>query len=221
MSDNRLIVVIGATGVQGRGVVEQLLADKDCNWNVRALTRNTTSAGSKKLLSDLQTHDHRLSLTEAYVHDFDSLNAAFAGAYGVFGMTSNQKEPGVPLLTEEDVKHEVVAGENMIKAIKKNGVQHFVFSSLPDIIKASNGKFRGAINMNNKVEIEKLARRELEGFTAIVPGKHVDHVDHVDHLDVYLTSAGNFYTNLYWPMYTRTQGMPFIHLMLRTYKTLV
>lgn len=171
MSDQRLVVVVGATGVQGRGVVEQLLKDKENRWAVRALTRDMRSNKSKELLSQLQTSDNRLSLAVAHVHDASSLGAVFAGAYGVFGMTSNQKEPGELLMTEEDLKHEVVAGRNMINAVKKNGVKHFVFSGLPDIIKGSNGKFKGAINMNNKVEIEQIARRELDGYTGIIPGR--------------------------------------------------
>jgi nucleoside-diphosphate-sugar epimerase len=171
MSDRRLIVVVGATGVQGRGVVEQLLADKENSWAVRALTRDTSYFKSKELLSQLQTSDNRLSLAVAHVHDAKSLDTAFAGAHGVFGMTANQKEPGELVMTEEDMKHEIVAGKNMIDAVKKNGVKHFVFSSLPDIIKGSNNKFKGAINMNNKVEIEQIARRELDGYTGIIPGR--------------------------------------------------
>lgn len=171
MPEQRLIVVVGATGIQGRGVVEQLLADKDSNWTVRALTRDTSSSKSKELLSQLQTSDNRLHLAVAHVHDATSLDTAFAGAHGVFGMTSNQKYPGEMLMTEEDVKHEIMAGKNMINAVKKNGVKHFVFSGLPDVIKGSNGKFKGAINMNNKVEIEQIARRELDGYTGIIPGR--------------------------------------------------
>lgn len=156
MSDQRLIVVVGATGVRGHGVVEQLLADKkqlDCT----SPYSRRNSAKSGEILSKLQTNDNRLSFANAYVHDAASLDAAFAGAYGVFGMTSNQNESGVVLMTKEGVKHEIVAGRNMINAIKKNGVRHFVFSNVPDIGKASNGKFKGAINMNNKFEIENIA----------------------------------------------------------------
>lgn len=76
-------------------------------------------------------------------------------------------------MTEEDVKHEIVAGKNIINAAKRNGVKHFVFSSLPDITKGSNDKFKGAINMNNKVVIEQIAPRERDGYTCIIPGRRV------------------------------------------------
>ncbi|KAL5336347.1 hypothetical protein BJX70DRAFT_400637 [Aspergillus crustosus] len=58
MPNHRLVVVVvGATGVQGRGVVEHLLAHTETTWTVRALTRDPHSLKSKALLSDLQTPD--------------------------------------------------------------------------------------------------------------------------------------------------------------------
>ncbi|KEF55881.1 uncharacterized protein A1O9_07461 [Exophiala aquamarina CBS 119918] len=168
MSEQRLIVVVGAT--------DQGCASAHPRHELSQVKRAAVSTPDLRQPSELAV---------ANVHDTGSLDATFAGAHAVFGMTANQKEPGELLMTEEDMKHDIVAGKNMINAAKKNGVKHFVFSSLPDIIKGSNNKFKGAIIMNNKVEIEKLARRELDGYTGIIPG--------------------NFFTNLHWPMYTRLQ----------------
>ncbi|KEY74381.1 hypothetical protein S7711_07288 [Stachybotrys chartarum IBT 7711] len=154
--------MVKVAGVQGRGVVEQLLADKNNSWSVRALPRDTHSSNAKELLSQLQIGDNRPSLAAAHVHDAASLNTAFVGADASL----------------EFVNYEIVAGKNIINAIKKNGVKHIMFSSLPDIIKGSNGKFTGAIIMNNKVEVEQTTRKELDG---------------------------NFFTNPYGSMHTRLQ----------------
>ncbi|KFA55650.1 hypothetical protein S40293_09299 [Stachybotrys chartarum IBT 40293] len=162
MSNQRHFVMVKVAGVQGRGVVEQLLADKNNSWSVRALPRDTHSSNAKELLSQLQISDNRPSLAAAHVHDAASLNTAFVGADASL----------------EYVKYEIVAGKNIINAIKKNGVKHIMFSSLPDIIKGSNGKFTGAIIMNNKVEVEQTTRKELDG---------------------------NFFTNPYGSMHTRLQ----------------
>ncbi|GJN80229.1 hypothetical protein PLIIFM63780_003754 [Purpureocillium lilacinum] len=97
-------------------------------------------------------------------------------------MTS-ERHPGKIITEEREMEHELDAGRNIIMAAKKRYVKHLVFSSLPDIIKASDGQFKKIYHMNNKATIEQLARKELDGFTSLIPGF--------------------FYTNLFWPQYCR------------------
>lgn len=105
-------------------------------------------------------------------------------------MTSSKKKPGKLLLTEKGVKHESIAGTNMVNAVKKNAVKHFVFSSLSDIRKGSAGKFTGAIDMNNEVKSERLARQEVDGYTGIAaPGLSILYVVFV----AVLRSSGSLY----------------------------
>lgn len=166
----RTIAVAGATGRQGQGIVQALLSDTSNNpWLVRALTQDPQSAKAQEFLSRNQTSDGRLSLVAGQVYDAPSLLTAFDGAYGVFAMTS-ERYPGKSLTEEEDLKHEIDAGRNMIVAAKKCGVKHFVFSSLPDVISASNGKYTKIYHMNNKHIIEQLAREQLDGFSSLIPG---------------------------------------------------
>lgn len=168
----RIVVVVGATGNQGVGVVRALLASETADgnpWFVRAMTRDPNSANAKSFLADNQTADSRLALVAGHVYDKSSLQDAFAGAYGVFGLTS-EAYPGRVLEREEEMQHEIEAGRNMILAAKACGIKHFVFSSLPDMAKTTRGRFPRIHHMNNKYVIEQIAREELGGVTFIIPG---------------------------------------------------
>jgi uncharacterized protein YbjT (DUF2867 family) len=66
--------------------------------------------------------------------NIDSLNdclEAFKGAYGVFAMTN---------FWECGAIKEYEQGINMVNAARQQGVQHFIWSSLPDTVAISNGQ---------------------------------------------------------------------------------
>ncbi|RYC80883.1 hypothetical protein BFJ63_vAg16233 [Fusarium oxysporum f. sp. narcissi] len=164
------IAVVGTTGIQGSGVVRALLSDEYGGpWFVRALTQDPSSGKAQKLLSEYLTTDNRLSLVSGNVYDEPSLRSAFTGAYGVFATTS-ERYPGKLITEEWELKHEINAGRNIISAAKECCIKHLVFSSLPDTVKASDGQFKRIHHMNNKHTIEQLARKELDGFTSLIPG---------------------------------------------------
>jgi hypothetical protein len=73
--------------------------------------------------------------------------------------------------TEEDLKHELTAGENIVAAAKGCSVRHFVFSSLPNITEARGGCFRRVFHYDHKFQIEELAKRESPAVTALRPGE--------------------------------------------------
>ncbi|OJJ96531.1 hypothetical protein ASPACDRAFT_125172 [Aspergillus aculeatus ATCC 16872] len=180
---SRIIVVMGATGNQGGGIVRALLGSRTPDgglWHVRGITRDPNTTKARKFMADHQTIDQRLSLVPGRVDDQTSLQAAFAGAYGVFAMTS-ETQAGRILDKEEDLKHEVEAGRRIVLAADECGVKHFVFSSLPDMVRATEGRYPNIHHMNNKHEVEKFAKQRLGAVTCLIPGF--------------------FYTNLYWPQY--------------------
>src|SRR6267154_5618323 len=120
MSSNRkkLIAVIGATGQQGGAVVRALQAQGQ--FKVRALTRHPAK---HRGLAD--------EVVEADLDRPDTLKAAFAGAHGVFLVTNAwEKGTGEP-------KQATAA----VRAAKDAGVQHFVWSTLPNVEAISGGKF--------------------------------------------------------------------------------
>src|SRR6266481_3110268 len=119
MSSNnkKLVAVIGATGQQGGGVVRALQARE--GFNVRALTRNPDK---HRELGD--------EVVEADLNRPETLKAAFEGAYGVF-LVTNFREAGIDELKQ---------GTAAVRAAKEAGVQHFVWSTLPDVEAISRGK---------------------------------------------------------------------------------
>ncbi|KAH6630697.1 hypothetical protein B0J18DRAFT_448764 [Chaetomium sp. MPI-SDFR-AT-0129] len=166
-SHPRIIVVLGATGNQGGGVVRALLKSK--SWIVRAGTSDPTAPKAQKFLAEEQTSDNRLELVAAHVYQIETLRTAFAGAYGVFAITS-ERHPDKEIVDEADMQHEVEAGRNIVLAAKESNVQHFVFSSLPDMQLATSGRYPQLYHMNNKYAVEKIAREELPGkATFIIP----------------------------------------------------
>jgi uncharacterized protein YbjT (DUF2867 family) len=115
--EQKTIVVVGATGSQGKGVVNALAALPE--FKVRAITRNpqSYSGGAQEVIN-------------ADLDDIDSLKNAFKDAYGVFVVTN--------FWAGAD---EIAQGRNAVQAAKDAGISHFVWSTLPDVEQISNGKF--------------------------------------------------------------------------------
>lgn len=75
MGDDRLIAVLGATGLQGKAVVRQLAAE---GWRVRAVTRRPQRKKATRLAS------MGVDVVQADMDDAASLERAFSGVEGVF-----------------------------------------------------------------------------------------------------------------------------------------
>jgi uncharacterized protein YbjT (DUF2867 family) len=118
MSNNqKLIAVVGATGHQGGAVLRALQANSQ--FEVRALTRNPEK--HPKLGDEVVPAD--------FNHP-ETLKAAFADAHGVF-LVTNAWEAGA------DESQQAIAAINAAKAA---GVQHLVWSTLPNVETISGGK---------------------------------------------------------------------------------
>jgi uncharacterized protein YbjT (DUF2867 family) len=113
----KLVAVIGATGQQGGAVVRALQASGQ--FKVRALTRNPDKhpqLGDEVVLADFNRPE--------------TLKTAFAGAHGVF-LVTNAWESGA-----DEPRQALVAAN----AAKDAGVQHFIWSTLPNVETISRGK---------------------------------------------------------------------------------
>jgi uncharacterized protein YbjT (DUF2867 family) len=133
MSNNRKrIAVIGATGQQGGAVVRALQASGQ--FNVRALSRDPDK--------------HRALADEVVLADMDrpeTLGNAFAAAHGVF-LVTNFWEPGTDELEQATAA---------IRAAKAAGVQHFIWSTLPDVETISRGKLH-VPHFTGKAKIDRI-----------------------------------------------------------------
>ncbi|MGW6500582.1 NmrA/HSCARG family protein [Nonomuraea angiospora] len=115
----KTIVVMGATGLQGRAVTAQLLAD---GWQVRAVTRDPDAAPARALAQA------GAELVRAEMDDVASLITAAEGAYGLFSVQPTVGSPGTPAgFSAED---EVRWGCNVAHAAHAAGVRHLVYASL-------------------------------------------------------------------------------------------
>jgi uncharacterized protein YbjT (DUF2867 family) len=134
MSSNnaRLIAVIGATGHQGGAVVRALQAGGQ--FKVRALTRNPDK---HRVLAD--------EVVKADLNRPETLKAAFEGAHGVF-LVTNFWEEGT------DERKQATAA---VRAAKDAGVEHFVWSTLPDVEAISGGRFH-VPHFTGKARIDRI-----------------------------------------------------------------
>lgn len=130
--NDKTIVVIGATGQQGKGVVKALKANTQ--FKVRAVTRNPSKYQGE---AD--------EVVSANLNDMDSLVSAFAGSYGVFVVT-NFWEEGTD---------EISQAKNAIAAAKATDIQHFVWSTLPDVQQISSDEFK-VPHFTDKAKVDEL-----------------------------------------------------------------
>jgi uncharacterized protein YbjT (DUF2867 family) len=117
MAEKKIIAVVGATGMQGGGLVRAILAEKG-SFTARALTRNVGSEKAKALAG------LGAEVAAADLDDVESLKRAFTGASAVFCVT-NFWEHFSP-------EKEVAQAGNMARAAKAAGVRHAVWSTLED-----------------------------------------------------------------------------------------
>jgi uncharacterized protein YbjT (DUF2867 family) len=134
MSSNnkKLVAVIGATGQQGGGVLRAVQASDQ--FKVRALTRNPDK--HRELAEEV---------VEADLNRPDTLQPAFAGAHGVFLITSSSLEG----------TDEFAQGTAAVRAAKAAGVKHFIWSTLPDVKAISGGKF-DVPHFTNKAKVDRV-----------------------------------------------------------------
>jgi uncharacterized protein YbjT (DUF2867 family) len=118
MSDKETIAVIGATGVQGGGLVRAILADPERRFAARAITRKTDSDKARALSAA------GAEIVAGDADDQVSLERAFEGAHGAF-LVTNFWEHFSP---ERELKQAAA----MARATRAARVSHVVWSTLED-----------------------------------------------------------------------------------------
>jgi uncharacterized protein YbjT (DUF2867 family) len=113
-----IIVVTGATGAQGGGLVRAILQDPQQSFAVRVVTRNAQSDRARELA--------RLGaeVVTADLDDLDSLKRAFKGAFGAYCVT-NYWEHFSP-------EKETRQARNLAEAAKAANLKHVIWSTFED-----------------------------------------------------------------------------------------
>jgi uncharacterized protein YbjT (DUF2867 family) len=115
--EKKIIAVVGATGNQGKGVVDALI--KEGSFKVRAISRNPdnyTGNANEVVKGDLT--------------NVELLAEAFKNVHGVFVVTNFWEGAD-----------EIEQGKTAVAAAKKAKVNHFVWSTLPNVEEISGGNF--------------------------------------------------------------------------------
>lgn len=132
-SNNKTILVLGATGQQGGAAAAHLLAD---GWKVRVLTRDIGSRAAQALAQ------RGAELAEGDMGDRAALDRAMQGVYGVFSVQPSE-------WNINEIANDMRLGNNVADAAQAAGVQHLVYSS---IVSADE---QAAFRAVSKWEIEK------------------------------------------------------------------
>ena len=144
--DKKVIAVFGATGHQGGGVVRALKAGGQ--FRVRALTRDPgkyEGAADEVVAADLERPQ--------------TLAAALQGAHGVFLVTNYWQEGA----------DEIGQATAAIRAARAAGVDHLIWSTLPNVEAISGGEFK-LPQFTGKAKVDAIVREA--GFphhTFVVP----------------------------------------------------
>jgi uncharacterized protein YbjT (DUF2867 family) len=118
VADKKIIAVVGATGSQGGGLVRAILSDPNGGFAARAITRDPSKDKSKALAVE------GAEVVAANIDDVESLKKAFAGAYGVYGVTN--------FWEHFSGEKEKAQAKNIADAAKAAGVKHVIWSTLED-----------------------------------------------------------------------------------------
>lgn len=151
MTSPQVVAVTGATGRQGGAVARALLAG---GWRVRALTRRPTGPAARSLAA------LGAEVVGADLDEPAALDAAFAGAHGVFSV----QNPAISGLAGE-----VRQGRHVGEAAFRAGVRHVVYGS------AGTGERGTGIGYwESKLEIEDRLRTLDLPLTVLRPAAFME-----------------------------------------------
>lgn len=143
--EKKIIAVIGATGSQGKGVINSIL--KDGTFKTRAITRNPD-----------KYNGNADEVVKGDLTDLKSLTEALKNAYGVFVVTNFWEGAD-----------EIEQGKMAIQAAKDAGINHFIWSTLTDVEKISGGKF-DVPHFTGKAKVDELVKNAgFKNYTFVQP----------------------------------------------------
>jgi nucleoside-diphosphate-sugar epimerase len=119
MDQKKIIVVFGATGLQGGGLARAILSDNSSEFAVRAVTRYPDSEKAKELARI------GAEIVAGDIDDPQSLKRVLTGAWGAYFVTF--------FWLHFSPEREMSEAKNMAAAAKETGLKHVIWSTLEDV----------------------------------------------------------------------------------------
>ena len=148
---DKIILVSGATGRQGGGLIKHLLKGK---WRVQALTRNPGGRAAQELSR------RGVEVVQGDMDNIESLKSAMKGVHGVYSVQD---------FWTVGAKREVQQGKNMADAARAAGVEHFLYSSVGGAERNS-----GISHWETKWEVENHIRKLCLPATILRPAAFME-----------------------------------------------
>ncbi|KAM0418961.1 hypothetical protein ACHAPT_012119 [Fusarium lateritium] len=142
----KILVVFGATGNQGSSVIRHVIQDPELSksYSIRAVTRDPLSSRAKDIPSQ------GIEVVAGDPSDKTSLDGIFKGAHTVFAMTTSNYDG--------DAHTEQQYGKNLVDAAIAQGVQYYIWSTLPSPNVISGGKYTKVAGFDDKFMVEEYIR---------------------------------------------------------------
>ena len=143
---SQVLAIFGATGHQGKSVVNSVLSDPalSVKYKIRAITRDTNSIKAKELKD-------KVEVVYGDVLDRNSVEAALIDVHTVFAMTTPTFGPG-------GFEAEYASGKTIADVAVEKGAEYVIFSTLPSIKEISKGKYTKCSHFDAKAAIEQHIR---------------------------------------------------------------
>jgi uncharacterized protein YbjT (DUF2867 family) len=156
MADKKIIAVVGATGSQGGGLCQSILADPTGGFAVRAITRDPSKEKAKALAAK------GAEVVQANLDDVESLKKAFEGAHGVYCVTN--------FWEHFSAEKEKVQAKNMADAARAVGVKHIIWSTLEDTRKLMDPSDKRMPFLQEKYRVPHFdAKAEADAYFSGLP----------------------------------------------------
>lgn len=142
----KILAVFGATGQQGRSVIDAVLNDPDLSqlYKIRAITRDPSSAKAQELRK-------KVDVAQGDLLDKSSIQEALKGVNYVFAMTPPAFGPGA-------FDTEYNGGKDVADAAVAAGSEYIILSSLPNVTEISKGKYTKVTGFDAKAKVEEYIR---------------------------------------------------------------
>jgi len=180
------IAVIPSTGRQGCSVLHQLLSSTEqrkYNWRLRGISRQMNNAKCQ----DLMKRNVELCQVDLNQGKSENLKKCLSGAYAVFAYTDYYKKEN----------NETEQGKLIAELARECGVKHFIWSTLPDMQKATNGKYE-VLHFTGKSRVDDTVRRlQFEYHTLVQPAFFFQNILEYENLKPVKGSNGELV--LSWP----------------------